>query len=359
MPISIPTVSALRDSIISDIEGKLGVTVPLLPKAALRVLATALAGVLALLYRLARWAYVQIFPQTADADALALNGSRYGITRVPAVKAKLNATATGTDGTSIPAGALWVTSAGVVYAQEETVVISAGTATITIEALIAGDAGNLAPGFTVSAASPIAGMNGTATIASTVTAGEDAEADEDLRTRVMERMSGQPQGGAAPDYVIWAREVAGIVKAFAFRTAVGYVTVYPLQAVTGAARIPSGAKITEVEDYCGASVRRPLCANVLTAAMTELTANVTITGLSPSDAATKAAITASLTAYFYAAYPRQYPDESSPTDILSVAEIWAIVAAAGATATAVSLSLGANYALASSEIVKLGTVTWA
>ena len=359
MPITIPTIATIRDQIISDIEGKLGVTVPLLPKAALRVIASALAGALALLYRVARWAYTQIFPQSADSDALVLIGSRYGITRTPAVRAKLTATATGVNDTVIPAGTLWVSSAGVVYSQEADATISAGTATLTIEALLAGADGNLANGLTANVASPIAGLDSAATIASTTIEGEDQEELEDLRTRVLQRMQSQPQGGAAPDYVGWAREVAGIVKAFAFNISAGNVTVYPLQAITGASRIPSGAKITEVQDYVSASERRPLCATVTAAAMTELTANVTITGLLPNDAATKAAIVASLTAYFYAAYPRQYPDESNPTDILSVAAIWAAVAAAGATATAVALSLGTNYTLDEDEIVKIGTVSWA
>jgi uncharacterized phage protein gp47/JayE len=359
MSVTIPTVATIRDQIISDIEGKLGITVPLLLKAALRVIATALAGALALLYRLARWVYAQIFPQTADADALVLIGGRYGITRIPAVRAKLTATATGDNDTLIPAGTLWISGTSVVYSQEADVTISGGTATIIIEALTTGADGNLTNGFTVNATSPIAGMDPEATIASTITEGEDQEALEDLRTRMLQRMQSQPQGGAAPDYVKWTREVAGIVKAFAFNVSAGNVTVYPLQAITGADRIPSGAKITEVQNYVSASERRPLCATVTAAAMTELTADVTITGLSPNDATTKAAIVAALTAYFYAAYPRQYPDEPNPTDILSVATIWAAVAAAGATAATMSMSLGTNYTLAQDEIVKIGTVSWA
>jgi uncharacterized phage protein gp47/JayE len=172
-------------------------------------------------------------------------------------------------------------------------------------------------------------------------------------------MQSQPQGGAAPDYVKWAREVAGVVKALAFNISAGNVTVYPLQAITGTGRIPAAGKITEVTNYLAATERRPLCATVTAAAMTELANNVTITGLSPNDAATKAAIVASLTTYHYAAYPKQYPDEPNPTATLSVAAIWGAIAAAGATATAVSMSLGVNYTLANGEIVKLGTVSWA
>ena len=358
MPVTIPTVSALRDQIIADIEGKLGTTVPLLTKAAFRVLATAYAGALALLYRVARWVYAQIFPQTAEAEALALIAERYGITRNAAVRAKMTATATGTTGTLIPAGTLW-TGGGMVYEQEAAVAIIAGTATITVECLTSGDAGNLLVGATITAASPIAGMDSTATIASSVIEGEDEEAIEDLRTRVIARMQNQPQGGAAADYVGWAREVPGIVKAFAYNTGPGYVTVYPLEAVTGASRIPGGAKITEVENYVASSSRRTLCATVLADVMTELAEDVTITGMLPGDAGTRAAVEADITAYLYAAYPAQYADEVNPTNVVSAAAIWAIIAAHGAVATDVTLSLGVNYTLDDDEIVALGAMTWA
>ena len=361
--VTIPTIAEIRAQIIADIEGRIGTTVPLAPKAFIRVLATALAGALSLLYRVAAWVYKQIFPQTADDQALLLQGERYGIIRTAAVKAQLTATATGDDGTIIPVGTLGVHADGQVYSLTVAAEIAAGTATISIEALLAGDAGNREPADTLTIASPIAGLDAEFTIVSTVTTGEDQEAIEDYRTRVMERMANHPQGGAAPDYVGWAREVAGIVKAFAFRTGAGYVTVYPLQAITGTDRIPDAPKIAEVEAYVGADERRPLCANVVGGTMTELDVDVEITDLLPNDAATKAAIEADIEAYLYAAYPRQYIDEPAPTDIVSVAAIWGIVHAAGATASAIDMLVDSNpataYTLDEDEIVALGALTWA
>lgn len=363
MPVTIPTVSEIREQIISDIEAQIGVTVPILPKAFVRVLATVLAGGRHLLYRLARWIYQQIFPQTADAEALLRVGGRYGIIRTPAVRARLTATATGEEDTEIPSGTLWVGAAnGLTYEQTADATIASGTATVTVECLTAGADGNLEDAETLTLATPIAGLDSEATIASTVVTGVDQEDIEDYRTRVLQRMQNQPQGGAAPDYIGWAREVAGIVKAFAFRTAAGYVTVYPLQATTGADRIPSTEKIQEVEDYLNSVERRPLCANVLAEAMTKLTVDIEITGLSPSDATTKARIESALEDWLYAAYPQQYVDEVNPTNKLSVAAIWGIIWAAGAIATAVSMEVDStpytNYTLADDEIVKLGSLTW-
>lgn len=362
MAVTIPTVAQIRDQIISDIEGRIGTTIPILPKAFVRVLAVACAGVLSLLYRYAAWVYRQIFPQTADAEALVRIGGQYALSRLPAVRTVATATATGTTGITIPAGTLW-TLAGLVYSQTLDATLAAGVATITLECTVSGAEGNPTAGDEFAIVTPQVDVDSTAAYVATPTEGEDQEAIEDFRTRVVARIQNQPQGGAAADYVGWAREVAGIVKAFAFHTGDGQVTIYPLQAITGVDRIPAAAKITEVEDYVGAEERRPLCANVFALAMTELDVDITITDLTPSDAATKAAIQAAIVAYLYAAYPRQYTDEVGATDVVAVAAIWAAIVAAGATASAVDMLVDGNpataYTMDEDEIVALGALTWA
>lgn len=45
------------------------------------------------------------------------------------------------------------------------------------------------------------------------------------RARVMERYYYIPQGGADPDYIIWAKEIAGITRAWTFRRWQGVGTV--------------------------------------------------------------------------------------------------------------------------------------
>jgi uncharacterized phage protein gp47/JayE len=360
--ITTPTISQIRDQIIADIEGKIGQTIPAMPKAFFRVLATALAGVVSLLYRFAGWAYAQIFPQTADAEALVRIGEQYGIVRLPAVAAELTATATGTNTTNIPAGTLWQKD-GVVYQQTAAATVSGGSATITVEALTAGDAGNLDNGAVLAIATPLAGLDGTATVASTVTTGVDAESLTAYRTRVLTRLQQRPQGGAAADYIGWALEVPGIAKAFAFNTAAGEVTVYPLIALSGT-RIPAGPKLTEVEDYLNDTVRRPLCANVLAAAMTERTFTLTVTTLQPNTTPIKNAITAALADYLLGRFPQQYADEANPTNMVVRSLIAAEAIAAGATIFEATLYIDGSgspityHQLADDELAKLGTITW-
>jgi uncharacterized phage protein gp47/JayE len=358
-----PTAQESSDQILADIEGELGQSTPILPKAFIRVLAKALGGAIALLYRYARWIYDQIFPATADAEALLRIGAQYDMAPTPSVEAVIDITIVGDTGAEVPANTIWRGNNGLTYSQIALAVISGGTATARLQCMTGGADGSLGTGNTLEASSPVAGVTG-GYVTEIITEGEDAETTEQFRLRVMQRVAGQPQGGSAADYIRWTLQIPGIVKAFAFRTDAGEVTVYPLVAITGADRIPAAGKLTEVQAYLQNPSIRPLCATVLAAACTERTVDVTITGIDPADASTKAEIVAALEAYFYERYPRQYPDELNPTHVLSVAAIWAAIMYAGAAATSLTMSVSGTgaatrYELGDGEICKLGTVTWA
>jgi len=362
--ITIPKEADLSTQVLSDIEGAIGQSSPILPKAFIRVLSRALGGAFAGLYRVIGWSYDQIFPATASADALTRYGSQYGIGQRPAVAAVIDIQIVGAEGSEVPAATVWRGTNGLTYLQRALAVIAGtGLAEARVECLEGGSLGSLGVGNTLEAASPVSGVDG-ASVLAIQTEGEDEETTEQYRVRVLQRIAGQPQGGSAADYVRWALEVPGIVKAFAFRTDAGEVSVYPLEATTGAARIPAAGKLAEVLAYIDNPSRRPLCATVLAVAMTERTVDLTITTLSPGDATTKAAIIAEIERYLYAAYPKQYPDEENPTNVISVAAVWAAILAAGATAASVVMTVSGTgavtaYTLANSDICKIGTVTWA
>ncbi len=363
--VTIPTTKEIKDQIISDIEGKLGITVPWLPKNFIRILAKALAGIQTLAYRVGLWCYKQIFAATADEEALIRRGAQYGLSRSPAVRAKHTAQATGDDDIQIPGGTLWIgDDNGLVYQQQETVVITAGVATITNECLTAGDAGNLLVDDTLKIASPIAGIDDEATVTGTITTGEDQESIENFRKRIMQREKDKPQGGAASDYIGWAIKVAGIAEAYAFRPTPGFVNVYPLTDDPDLAnRIPSSGKLTEVEDYLNETKRKPFGATVLALAMTELDFDVDIADLSPNDAITKANIETVITAYMYARRPQQYEDEVNPINVVSAGEIYFIAIAAGAKILTVTLKNAGgspitSYTLQDHELSVLRDLTW-
>lgn len=361
---TIPTTADIKAQIIADIESAIGQTTPILPKAAWRVLAGALAGALSLCYRFALWAYRQIFAATADEEALLARGAQYGLAPSAAVAAKLTADATGTTGTTIPAATLWY-SGTMVYSQTADVVIAAGVATVEVECLTAGDAGNLSNGETISLASPIAGVDADATIASTVTTGEDEESLESFRAQVQEREARRPQGGAAADYVQWALEVPGIVKAFAHRITPGYATVFPLIVLTGSAgdRLPDASKQAEVLAYLSDAHRKPLQSTPIVGVMDEIVFDVTVTTVSPATAAVKAAIEDAIEAYLLTRYPRQYPDETAPVDVVSAAGLSGVAVDAGMESGTLTMEAdgvpAATYTLAAGELAIFGSIAWA
>jgi len=357
-----PTRASIEAQIIASVEGKIGTSIPILARAVVRVFAVALSGALALLYQVILWAMRQIHPQTADAEFLAYLGERYAMPRRAATTAILAITITGAEDTVVAAGTLWAYGS-LVFTQSADVTIIGGTASAQVEALVAGISGNLAPATELALPSPIAGIT-SAVVASLSVAAIDAETVASYRARIIQRMRNQPQGGATGDYVRWAMEVAGIEFAHATRSGTD-VYVYPLAALTGAARIPEAGKIAEVQSYLQDPLRRPLCATVYAQAPTERTVDVSITGVSPADAATKARIEAAFESYIYAAYPKQFSDDPAPTDVISLAAVWALVIASVAVATAVTLTISGigsgvtTYTLPIGEIAKPGTVTWA
>jgi uncharacterized phage protein gp47/JayE len=364
MPYIPPTIAETRSQIITDIEGKIGQTTPILARAFNRVLSWALSGVLALLYAFVKWVYDQISPVTCDLAMLLYWGQRYNLLPKDASASLLAITVSGTNGSVCAAGTLWQSADnGLVYSQVADATISGTTASAQMECLTEGADGNLDPALTLTLPSPVAGITG-AVVASTVEAGVDAETTEDYRVRILQRMRYQSIVGTAAGYITQALQVEGIVKAFAKRkTSSSDIQVYPLVASTGANRIPDAPTLAIVQAYLQSVSRRLLSVTVTAEATVERTCAITITGLSPGDAATKATVEAAIDAYMYGCYPKQYDDEPAGGDIVDVGHIWAIILAAGATATAVSINIsgigGGPYTLPIGEIVKKGTLTWA
>ena len=211
---------------------------------------------------------------------------------------------------------------------------------------------------------PLAGIDDDATVTTVSQSGEDAEDIEDFRARLLFRQQNQPQGGSIADFVLWATEVAGIAEAFIDRPEPGFVTVYPItDDADPADRIPSGAKLTEVENYVSDTERRPLNATVTAAAPTEIEFDVDISDLSPNDAETKAAIETAVENYMYSRRPLQYTDQATDRSTISAAQITRIAINAGAEVATVDLKTAGGSSITSQtldidELAKLGTLSW-
>jgi len=111
---TIPSIEVIKNRIVSDIEAKVNQFTPALPLAFNKVIASAIAGLIFLLYQAIVWVYKQIFPASADDVSISLLGSIVGVIRVPAVQALLLATVPGT-GPQVDQGTLFNGPNGLVY----------------------------------------------------------------------------------------------------------------------------------------------------------------------------------------------------------------------------------------------------
>lgn len=389
-----PTTQELSNTIVGEIEAQIGQTVPLLPKAFIRVLAKVLAATFITLYKYIGFIGLQIFVRTASGAETVINGK----TVVPLVEwgrligvgdpLKATAAELTIDVTvenqvgNLPSGSQLLGEInGVTYLTIGAVLLNAATVPVTVRAVAdpngsggVGVIGNLDPGAVLNFANPLPNVaRATVVTAQTVT-GADAETVGDYRQRVIDRFQRIPQGGAYADYAIWGEEVAGIANVYPYTGLPGEVDVF-VESDTEVDGIPTQAQLDAVSasielDQSGLASRRPANAFVNVFSITRTSFDVTVTGLTGDDLATlQADITAAVEGYFLQAEPFIVGLATPPRfDLISQVEISGIVndivKAAGGTFTGASFTLTGqapvlvSYMLGTGEKAKAANVVF-
>lgn len=226
MPYSRPTLTALRTQIWSDITGAAGLLVSLLQKAVLKIVGSALAALVFGLYGYLDWIAKQAVPFTSEDEFLAGWGAFKNTYLIAATPTVLTVQFTGADGTPLPASAGVNRSAdGFAYTTNGDAEVSGTTVTVNITAVTKGSAGNCDVGTAVVLASAVPGIQSTGTVIAIVASGADVETQDDFRERVMLAFQKPVQGGDQDDYVVWARAVAGVTRAWCSPNGFGPGTV--------------------------------------------------------------------------------------------------------------------------------------
>lgn len=217
MPITIPTTQEITDQNLANIESRLNQTTPAADRAFNAVLAVMEALAYTSLYKYAADRTLAAYVMTARGADLDNWGAEFGVPRKTAVAAVHVLTLTGTNGTIIPAGTVFVADANAgQYVSQAEVEITGGTSAPVVAALEPGTSGNLTAGDTLVLVNQIAGATGIPEVASTTTTGADAELDDAYRVRVLDVERAQGGGGNSADYRNWAQAVAGVVRCFPF-----------------------------------------------------------------------------------------------------------------------------------------------
>lgn len=350
MPFNRASLQQIESRVQSDIESRLPGTDPRLRNSVLSIIARAVAGAVHSVYGYLDWQSRQLLPDTSDAEVLDRQASLWKILRKAASPATGNITFTGTNGTVIPAGTQLQRADGALYTTNADATIATGTATAAVTASTPGLSGNAIATSTLTLTTPISGVNSVATVATGgLAGGADIETDDALRARLLERIQAPPHGGADFDYVSWAKEVAGVTRAWVSPLASGpsTVTVRFMTDDLTANGIPDGAKVTEVQSYINA--RRPVTAAVTVAAPTPVVRNFTIR-IVPDTSAVRAAVEAELR--------DMLRREAEPGGTILLSHIReAVSIAAGETDSTVSVP-AADVTHTASQIAVMGTITW-
>lgn len=390
-----PTTLELSNTIVGEIEAQIGQTVPLLPKAFIRVLAKVLAATFITLYKYIGFIGLQIFVRTASGAETVINGKTViplvewgrliGIgdpLKATAAELTIDVTVENQAG-NLPSGSQLLGEInGVTYLTIGAVLLDAPTVSATVRAVAdpngsggVGVIGNLDPGAVLNFANPLPNVaRATVVTAQTVT-GADAETVDSYRQRAIDRFQRIPQGGAYADYAIWGEEVAGIANIYPYTGLPGEVDVF-VESATEVDGIPTQAQLDAVSasielDQSGLASRRPANAFVNVFPITRTSFDVTVTGVTGDDLATlQADITAAVQEYFLQAEPFIVGLATPPRfDIIATVEISGIVndivKAAGGTFTGASFTLTGqaqvlvSYMLGTGEKAKAANVVFA
>lgn len=350
MPFNRPTLVELQEQAEADLAGRLGLGA-LLRRGVLRALARMVAGLVHLLHGHLAWIVRQALPDTADEEELERWAGLYGMARKVAEHASGSVEFTGTDGASIPTGTKLRRADAAEFQTTEDGVVASGVATVAVEAVLPGAAGDTSAGLGALQLSPaLAGIAlDVEVLAPGLLGGTDAETDEELRERLVARLRAGSRGGSAADYETWALEVPGVSEAWALPLHLGPGTVGVTFFVSSGstAPIPDAGQVAEVQAYI--DDRRPVTAIATVFAPGEEPVDVTLS-ITPDTPAVRAAVQASLEELF--------DREAAPGATILLSHLnEAVSSAAGETDHSITVP-AADVTVAAGSIAVLGTLTF-
>lgn len=251
MPYKSPTLPELIARAEGNIQQRLKGSATRNKEKVLGVLARAQAGLDAGLHEHISWAYRQIIPGDADEAELLKHCQFWGIRRKQPTPASDPITVTASAAGTIPKNTRWQRAGNILYALEADFdVAAAGTVNVPVTAVVSGTAGNAPAGTALTLVTPVAGISSDAVATNGLTGGSDIEPVSELLARLEFRAQHPPCGGNKYDYERWARECAGVTRAWCLPTWQGPGTVGVAFVMDGnSSIIPGDSDIARVTDY--------------------------------------------------------------------------------------------------------------
>lgn len=343
-----PTLKTLIDRAIGDVSSRTQGSA-YIKKAPERILAIVMAGLAHGLYGALEWVVEEMLPTTCGIESLLRWGTMLKLPRKPATQAVRTVTFTGTNGTVLPVDRPLVAADGATWKVTIGGTVASGSVTVTAKADLAGTAGNLDVGAKLSLVTPLAGITTDGVVAAKTTDGVNVEDVEAYRARILDELRVPASGGGPGDYVKWAKQVAGVTRAWEFGNRMGYGTVS-----VGFVRdndtpsiIPDAGEVAAVQTYIDSVKPLDMRAAYVQAPVAKV---VTMTiDLEPNTAEVRAAVTAELTELF--------KTEAQLEQALPLSKIdEAISLADGETSHVITVI--SSLAAGQWELLTLGTITF-
>ena len=213
---------------------------------------------------------------------------------------------------------------------------------------IAGAVGNADDGTALILVTPVNGLPSSG-VADTLTGGFDTEELETWRARVIERYYWTPQGGADGDYVVWAKEVPGITRAWTYRHWMGTGTVGVMIASSDLIN-PIPEESTETAARQHIEPLAPVAGSdlyVFRPVAHKVDFHIRVT---PDTPEIRAAITAELRSFLLR--------DGYPQGELKVSRISEAISGANGEYSHQLLAPADNISIAKNELAVLGTISW-
>lgn len=301
MPWQTPVLRDVRSLIRDSIRGSLPGADALIPNSVLRVLSDNQGALCHLNLQYLDWLAKQLMPDTAETEWLDrhadiwLTNADGSTGRKAATLSTGTVNFTGVGETVVPLASRILGSIEYETTAEVTLLADAPTPA-PVRALDPGSIGNVAAGTGLSVQPPIEGV--VTVTAVELASGVDEENDDDLRTRVLERIRQPPMGGDAADYRAWVKAVPGVTRAWtgALEMGMGTVTVRFMcdQLRAELDGFPTGYDVEQVRAYLN-TVRPVAVKDFFVTAPIPQRVDVFILNLTPDTAAIRGAVEASLT----------------------------------------------------------------
>lgn len=344
MPYSRPTLQELKNRIQTDLISRLELTGGTLQRTVAGVIGTVFAGISHVLHGYISWIARQLFIWSAEDDYLLRHASSWGIKRKAASAAGGYVRFIGNADAVVPAGTILTRPDGALFVTTED-----GLERVSVVAQSTGADSNTAAGVTLTLVSPIDGVQSAATVTEEgLTGGTNIEEIESVRDRTLERMQAPPMGGRRSDYVQWAKEVAGVTRAWVLPYWQGLGTVgVTFVRDNDEDFIPDAQEVQAVADHI--EIYRPITAKVYVFAPAAVSVNITLM-ISPDTEAVRDAVLEELAAFFVR--------EAEPGKIIHVSRLREAVSASTSEYYHHLIAPADDISFAPYEIATLGEVNF-